>query len=589
MEYTPRKHKMQNLCVLWSGQERLLAVLAIAARWPPAARVKAPARPLPPPTHQRRARRSHQVRDPPASPAATGPRSGRDDDEEPSATWPQVAAARRVASAFFHSYIAYLYGRAPARQSQRRRPGSSPQLAQGHATITPAERASHPRLTRLAVASAGPPVSVIAIAFVDVDHRRPAAPHRNARATPPQLARSRSRRVVARAPLGTARRAPVLSIFVAATAIAVIAAITANACTNPTSGTGDQPSPAAIHDIPAQLLPIYEQVGTQYDIPWELLAGIGTEECDQGRLRDPACTIQPGATGPGTANPAGASGLMQIGIGGAAGDSYDQLRQYLPNPALGPHDPTTAVQLAALVLTKDKHAPTGQPIDAYLPYARAYNGTGPAADAYAARVIADAHRYQGNQQTAFVGASTGCASAPSSAGYVNPFARAQVTPSRIDQGVDYSGTGPIDAIGPGRVTLVSTTDTGWGNGNGWISYQLTAGAYAGDYIYIAEGITPTVHQGQAIAAGQQIGSFNGHSIEIGFALGQGDLALAHGVYHEGADTAAGRAMNAILAALGAPPGHRDMSSCQGPCPVIAGPQPTRNNSITSSNVIPAQA
>ena len=290
--------------------------------------------------------------------------------------------------------------------------------------------------------------------------------------------------------------APVLSIFVAATAIAVIAAITANACTNPTSGTADQPSPAAIHDIPAQLLPIYEQVGTQYDIPWELLAGIGTEECDQGRLRDPACTIQPGATGPGTANPAGASGLMQIGIGGAAGDAYDQLRQYLPNPALGPHDPTTAVQLAALVLIKDKHAPTGQPIDAYLPYARAYNGTGPAADAYATRVIADAHRYQGNEQTTFVGASTGCASAPSSAGYVNPFAHAQVTPSRIDQGVDYSGTGPIDALGPGRVTLVSTTDTGWGNGNGWISYQLTGGAYAGDYIYVAEGITPTVHQGQ---------------------------------------------------------------------------------------------
>ena len=119
--------------------------------------------------------------------------------------------------------------------------------------------------------------------------------------------------------------------------------------------------------------------------------------------RDPSCTLQPGATGPGAANSAGASGLMQIGVGGAAGDAYDPLRQYLPNPALGPHDPTTAVELAALVLTKDKGAPTGQPIDAYLPYARAYNGSGPAADAYAARVIADAHRYQGSGQTTFVG------------------------------------------------------------------------------------------------------------------------------------------------------------------------------------------
>ena len=47
------------------------------------------------------------------------------------------------------------------------------------------------------------------------------------------------------------------------------------------------------------------------------------------------------------------------------------------------------------MLIKDKGAPTGQPIDAYLDYARAYNGAGPIADAYAARVLADAHAYQG--------------------------------------------------------------------------------------------------------------------------------------------------------------------------------------------------
>ena len=43
---------------------------------------------------------------------------------------------------------------------------------------------------------------------------------------------------------------------------------------------------------------------------------------------------------------------------------------------------------------KGKGAPTGQPIDGYRQYARAYSGTGPAA-AYADRVIADAHAYQG--------------------------------------------------------------------------------------------------------------------------------------------------------------------------------------------------
>ena len=366
---------------------------------------------------------------------------------------------------------------------------------------------------------------------------------------------------------------PVLTIFVGATAIAIIAAMAANACPGAPSGPGDQPSAAAIRAIPAQLLPIYERVGGQYDIPWEILAGIGTEECAQGRLADPSCTVQPGATGPGVANSAGASGLMQIGIGGAAGDAYGPLRRYLADPSLGPHDPTTAIQLAALVLIKDKGAPTGQPIDAYLPYAAAYNGTGPAAQAYAGRVIADAHSYQGSGQAVFAGATTGCSTSVSSAGYVNPFAYAQVTASRIDQGVDYGGSGPIDALGPGRVILVSTADSGWGNGDGWVSYQLTGGSYAGDYVYVAEGITPAVSYGQQVVAGQQIGTFNGHSIEIGFALGQGDLALAHSVYHEGADTAAGRAMNALLASLGAAAGHRDMTSCAGACPLVAGPSP----------------
>jgi len=364
-----------------------------------------------------------------------------------------------------------------------------------------------------------------------------------------------------------------LSTFIGATAIAVVTALTANACPGPTGGTGDQPSAAAIREIPAKLLPIYEHVGAHYSVPWEVLAGIGTEECSQGRLPDPSCTLQPGATGSGVANSAGASGLMQIGIGGAAGDAYDPLRRYLPNPALGPHDPTTAVELSALVLIKDKGAPTGRPIDDYLPYAAAYNGTGPAAQAYAARVIADAHSYQGSGQTTFAGGTTGCSLAARSAGYVNPFAHAQVTPSRIDQGVDYGGTGPIDALGAGRIVLTSTTDSGWGNGDGWVSYQLTGGSYTGDYVYVAEGITPTVRPGQMVSAGQQIGRFNGHSIEIGFALGQGDLALAHSVYQEGADTAAGRAMNALLASLGAPSGHRDMSSCGGPCPMLGGPTP----------------
>lgn len=364
-------------------------------------------------------------------------------------------------------------------------------------------------------------------------------------------------------------------LFIGVIFIAVLA-LSASACSTPaTGGTTDQPSKTALQVIPRNLLPIYEQVGAHYGLPWEILAGIGTEECSQGRTPDPSCTLQPGATGPGVANYAGASGLMQIGVGGAAGNEYDALRHYLPNPALGPHDPLTAVELAALVLIKEKGAPTNQPIDAYHPYVAAYNGSGPAADAYATRVIADAHSYQASGTTTFASTGGSCSSpAASPAGYVNPFAHAQVTASRIDQGVDYGGTGQIDALGPGRVLIATSNDTGWGNGNGYVSYQLSAGSYAGDYVYVAEGITPSVHPGEPLAAGQPIGAFNGHSIEIGFALGQGDIALAHSVYHpDGADTAAGRAMNQLLTSLGAPGGHRDMADCGGPCPIVGGPVP----------------
>ena len=163
----------------------------------------------------------------------------------------------------------------------------------------------------------------------------------------PVLTRKRSTRVL----IAVAAVVPLLLALGAA----MISVLIGQSCSG--GAGGDAPSRVAQRDIPASFLSIYEQVGARYRIPWEILAGIGKEECDHGRYPDPSCTPQPGATGPGVANFAGASGPMQIGIGGAAGDEYDSLRHYLPDPSLGPHDPTTAVELAALVLIKDKGAP----------------------------------------------------------------------------------------------------------------------------------------------------------------------------------------------------------------------------------------
>jgi hypothetical protein len=263
-------------------------------------------------------------------------------------------------------------------------------------------------------------------------------------------------------------------------------------------GSGDTPSQLARRDIPANFLRVYERVGARYKIPWEILAGIGKEECDHGRFPAPSCTPIPGARGPGVANFAGASGPMAIGVGGVAGDAYDALRRYLPNPALGPHDPSTAVELAALVLIKDKGAPTGRAIDAYWRYAEAYNGSGPAAAAYAGRVLADAHAYQGQGTTS--PSVAGCVGA--SGGYINPFAGEAWAPSRNDQGVDYDPlkVEPVRAIGAGTIVSIGS----WGMYGPWFDYRLAEGRFAGKCIYVAEHIGSILKPGTSFGAGDTI-------------------------------------------------------------------------------------
>jgi murein DD-endopeptidase MepM/ murein hydrolase activator NlpD len=150
--------------------------------------------------------------------------------------------------------------------------------------------------------------------------------------------------------------------------------------------------------------------------------------------------------------------------------------------------------------------------------------------------------------------------APATAtGYVNPLANAQVTPERIDQGVDYAGTGSLGAIGPGVVTQVVPTGSGW-EGEGYVEYKLTAGPDAGKSVFYAEGVTPTVSVGQTLSAGQQVATLipgSPHGIEIGWAAGKGEEAYATaygGGYTEGQPTAAGKAFSDLVASLGGPAG-----------------------------------
>jgi hypothetical protein len=156
------------------------------------------------------------------------------------------------------------------------------------------------------------------------------------------------------------------------------------------------------------------------------------------------------------------------------------------------------------------------------------------------------------------GTGPGSGSGPN--GYVNPLADAHVTPERIDQGVDYAGSGPLDALGNGQITYVGTSNTGWPGA--FIEFRLLDGPDAGRYVYYAESISPArgLHVGQKVSAGQTLATING-GIEIGWGanVGTETYAMQHGQWSSSADannvaTPAGKSFSNLIASLGAPPG-----------------------------------
>jgi cell wall-associated NlpC family hydrolase len=70
----------------------------------------------------------------------------------------------------------------------------------------------------------------------------------------------------------------------------------------------------ARNSIPSNFLSWYQKVGQQYGVPWVILAGIGTVESNNGRSNLPGVHSDQ--------NGFGAAGPMQIGIGGAAGNTW---------------------------------------------------------------------------------------------------------------------------------------------------------------------------------------------------------------------------------------------------------------------------
>lgn len=148
--------------------------------------------------------------------------------------------------------------------------------------------------------------------------------------------------------------------------------------------------------------------------------------------------------------------------------------------------------------------------------------------------------------------------------YLNPLAEAKVIGERIDQGVDYAGSGSLIAIGGGLITRLERASPGWPGA--FIEYRLSGGPDQGCYVYYAEGVdpVPSLHTGEAIAAGQTLAGLIRYwptGIELGWGAGVSDktYAGALGKWNPTADadnvaTAAGKSFSTLITTLGGPPG-----------------------------------
>jgi hypothetical protein len=130
---------------------------------------------------------------------------------------------------------------------------------------------------------------------------------------------------------------------------------------------------------------------------------------------------------------------------------------------------------------------------------------------------------------------------------------------RIDDGVDFAGSGPVYALGDAVVTGATGSNFGW-PGGGWITYRLTSGPGVGLVVYVAEDIIPGVVAGQRVSPSTVIGTMysGGDGIETGWAQQSGlsaesELPEAGGIGGLGPfPTRIGADFDELLQSLGVP-------------------------------------
>jgi hypothetical protein len=138
------------------------------------------------------------------------------------------------------------------------------------------------------------------------------------------------------------------------------------------------------------------------------------------------------------------------------------------------------------------------------------------------------------------------ARAPEASPYTFPFLSSSW--GRIDQGVDFTGHGPILAIG--RAKILRTGAPGWPEGGG-VLYELLEGPLKGKVIFTYEGVDVPhwLKPGMIVRKGQPIATFRpGGSIETGLADRSG-VPISHTEYEgmeDGTPTKGGNLFHRLL-------------------------------------------
>ena len=163
---------------------------------------------------------------------------------------------------------------------------------------------------------------------------------------------------------------------------------------------------------------------------------------------------------------------------------------------------------------------------------------------------------------------------PVAPAYRNPLRDVSgLLPERVDQGVDFGGSGPVYALGDAVITSASGDNWGW-PGGGWITYRLTDGPAAGLTVFLAEDVTPTVQAGQHVSSGTVIATMfdGGDGIETGWAQPNGfsaesQLPEAGGISGYGPfPTVIGMNFEGLLQSLGVPAGNNATDAASGYLP-----------------------